>query len=147
MRCDEIMKRDIECARADAPVQQAARQMRDANIGFLPVCDENQRVLGAITDRDITIRVVAEGQSGGVPVESVMTREVVYCRPEDDVRTAEQRMATMRKSRIMCIDEDGTLCGVISLSDIAQIEDSEYTAETMREVTRREAHQVPVQSH
>jgi len=123
MRCEEIMKRDVRTISPDDTVQAAAAIMRDANIGFLPVCDATSgRVVGTLTDRDIAIRVVAEGHPASVSVGQVMTREVVTCSPEEDVRTAAQRMAAAKKSRIIVTDESGRPVGVISLSDLAQVE-------------------------
>ena len=139
MRCEDIMKRDVECIDPREPVQEAARRMRDANVGFLPVCDSSKKVLGALTDRDIAIRIVAEGRPPTTAAADVMTREVVACRPDADVRDAEQLMGTRQKSRMMVTDEDGCLCGVISLSDIAQVEEASRASQTMKQVTGREA--------
>lgn len=137
-QCLEIMKRDIECLSPRASAQSAAARMRGQNIGFLPVCDERDHVLGTVTDRDIAIRVVAEQLSPQTTAEQVMTPEVVACLPEDDIREAQQLMERHRKSRIMCIDDDGRLAGVISLSDIAdRIGDG--AARTLSAVSRREA--------
>ncbi len=137
-QCLEIMKRDIECLSPRASAQSAAARMRDQNIGFLPVCDERDHVLGTVTDRDIAIRVVAEQLSPQTTAEQVMTPEVVACLPEDDIREAQQLMEQHRKSRILCIDDDGRLAGVISLSDIAdRIGDG--AARTLSAVSRREA--------
>jgi CBS domain-containing protein len=92
-----------------------------------------------LTDRDIAIRVVAAKKRASTLVEDVMTREVVACRSRDDVRDAERAMAKNHKSRIMCVDADGRLLGVISLSDIAQHEKGGRASETLREVSEREA--------
>jgi len=139
MRCVDIMKRDVECVGVKDTVQTAAMRMRELNIGFLPICDENRRVLGTITDRDMAMRVLAEGRPATTPVREVMTPEVIACRPEDDLKRAEELMARNHKSRIMCVSESGVLAGVISLSDIAQREKSGRAAETMRIVSEREA--------
>ena len=139
MRCEEIMKRDVECVEPTEPVQAAARRMRDANVGFLPVCDSSRSVLGTITDRDIAIRIVAEGRPPTTAAADVMTREVIACRPGDDVTRAEQLMGKHQKSRIICTDENGRLIGVISLSDIAQVEEASRASQTMKQVTKREA--------
>jgi CBS domain-containing protein len=138
MRCEDIMKEDVECVDPKESVQEAARRMRDANVGFLPVCDSSKKVLGAITDRDIAIRIVAEGRAPTTAAGDVMTREVVSCRPDADVRDAEQLMGTRQKSRMIVADEDGRLVGVISLSDIAQVEEGSRASETMKQVTDRE---------
>src|SRR2546427_2290109 len=89
MRCEDIMKRDVECVDPTQSVQEAARRMREANVGILPVCDSSKKVLGAITDRDIAIRIVAEGRPPTTAAGDVMTREVVACRPDADVTDAE----------------------------------------------------------
>ncbi|MEO6419100.1 MAG: CBS domain-containing protein [Polyangiaceae bacterium] len=133
------MKTQIECVTRESSAQHAAQKMRVANIGFLPVCDEDGRVLGAVTDRDIAVRLVAEGRSPSTPVREVMTNEVVACRPSDDLHRAEQIMSTQRKSRIVCVDDERHLVGVISLSDIAQFEEAERAGRTVKNVTDREA--------
>ena len=138
MLCEEIMKTDPECASPVDPIEDAARLMRDANVGFLPVCDESRQVLGTLTDRDIAIRAVAESLPPTTPVEDVMSSEVVACSPKDEIEMALQLMGEYRKSRIMCLDEDGRLAGVISLSDIAQLEQGS-ASDTLRQVTDREA--------
>ncbi|HZA49460.1 MAG TPA: CBS domain-containing protein, partial [Myxococcaceae bacterium] len=62
MRCEEIMKKDVECVSPQDTVQAAAKRMRDENIGFLPVCDQSKKVQGTVTDRDLAIRVLADGR-------------------------------------------------------------------------------------
>jgi len=140
MLCKQIMKRDIACAYLDDSVQSAAARMRDDNIGFLPVCDAHGRVVGAVTDRDLALRVIADDRPSSTLVSEIMTREVIACSPMDDVRRVEQLMGKYRKSRIICANDEGHPVGIISLSDIAQYETSEQTARTMRRVTQREVH-------
>jgi CBS domain-containing protein len=139
MRCEEVMKKDVECLSPPDTVQAAARRMREANVGFLPACDRSKKVLGVVTDRDLAIRVLAEGKPAGTRVEDVMTHEVIACRPEDDLRKAEELMMKNHVSRMLCVDAEGHLVGVISLSDIAQREESGRAAKTMRGVSEREA--------
>jgi CBS domain-containing protein len=136
--CREIMKRNIQCLSSGDSVSAAATKMRDQNVGFLPVCDERMKVLGTITDRDIAIRLVAELRDGSTLVGQIMTREVVACEPEDDISDAAELMADQRKSRIMCIGDDGRLVGVISLSDIAEF-DGVHAAIALNEIGRRES--------
>jgi CBS domain-containing protein len=139
MRCEHVMKHNVECVSPRDTVQAAAMRMRDENVGFLPVCDQERMVLGTITDRDLAIRVLADGRAAETTVQEVMTREVIACRPEDDLRRAEELMTRNHKSRIMCVNESGVLAGVISLSDIAQREKANRAAQTMRGVSDREA--------
>src|SRR6185436_10269058 len=106
-------------------VREAARRMRDLNIGFLPICDDAGQLTGVLTDRDIALRVVAEDRPGDVAVADVMTEEVITCRPDDDVRRAEELMRTNQKVRLPCVDETGRIVGVISLTDIAQYDNEQ----------------------
>jgi CBS domain-containing protein len=141
MRCDELMKEDVRCAEPTETIRSAAIRMRDDNIGFLPVCDADGRVLGTLTDRDIATRVAAAGlPAGQCLVGDVMTPEVVFVRRDEDIAAAEQTMAREKKSRIIVVDDSGRICGVISLSDIAAFDEPRRTGETVRDVTTREIH-------
>lgn len=143
MKCSEIMKSDVRSLSPSATVADAAKQMRASNVGFLPVCDEVGRVIGAITDRDLAVRVLAEGRGTDTAVGDVMTTDVISCRPDDSLRLAEERMAFNHKSRIVCCDGDGRLMGVISLSDIAQVDGPRRVRRTLREITQREVRATP----
>ncbi len=138
MLCQDLMKRDVFFVSTHETAKETARLMQEHNLGFLPVCDEHRTVLGAVTDRDLALRIVGEGRSSTTPVDEIMTREVVACHPHDDVHVAEERMAEEQKSRILCTDDSGHLVGIISLSDIAQREDARRVGDTIRRVTRRE---------
>jgi len=138
MICSEIMKSEIECVAPTDTAEDAARKMRDHNVGFLPVCDDSLQVVGTLTDRDLALRVVAEGRPMTTPVAELMTHEVVSCRSTDNLSRAEELMGLFRVSRMLCVDEDGLLAGVISLSDIAQHETLSRVAQTLRDVTMRE---------
>ena len=141
MRCKDVMKTNVQCAALTDTVQSAARTMRDRNIGFLPVRGADGRVVGTLTDRDIAVRVASEDRSSAqCRVGDCMTREVVSCLATDDLAQAEHLMATHKKSRVVVVDESGALCGVISLSDIAERDSTTRAAVTLRQVATREAH-------
>jgi CBS domain-containing protein len=140
MKCQEIMKRDVEFVLEDSTVLDAARRMRDANIGFLPVSDQANKIVGTLTDRDITIRVAAENRpAAGVRAAEVMSRDVVTCRPGSSLEEAERLMGLNQKSRIVITNDEGILEGVISLSDIVDHETHRRAAVTMRQVSARES--------
>lgn len=139
MRCEEIMKTDVQYLLEGATVEEAARRMRDHNIGFLPVCSSAGEVIGTVTDRDITVRVTAQSRPPSTRVDEVMSAEVIACRPEDDLSQAEQLMSHHRKSRVLVTDRDKHLKGVISLSDVVEQESPERAAATLRDVASREA--------
>jgi CBS domain-containing protein len=139
-RCSDVMKTVPQAVREDDPLRLAAEIMSAANIGFLPVCDEAGKVVGTITDRDIVIRAVARGLDPDARrVGDVMTRNVITCRPEDELVLAEQFMAQYQVSRLVVVGEDDALEGVISLSDIAEHEPPARAARTLRSVAAREA--------
>jgi CBS domain-containing protein len=131
------MKTDIECVSTQTAVRDAARQMRDRGVGFLPVCDEAMRPVGTLTDRDLAIRALAADLGGNAMVEACMTREVVDCHPWDDVEQARELMEQHRVSRIICTDLDQRIEGIISLSDIVDL-DRQGGADTLHEISRRE---------
>jgi len=139
MQCTDVMKTDVECLLLGHTAQVAAQRMRLMNVGFLPVCDDSMRVLGTITDRDLALRLVAlDLPASSTTVDELLTPGAVACHPEDEIGDAARLMAEHRKSRILCVDDEGVLVGVISLSDIAQVEDGAAAADTLRQVTDRE---------
>jgi CBS domain-containing protein len=138
MRCEEIMKTDLITCGPEDPVSACARIMRDLQVGFVPICDQSRRVLGVLTDRDITTRVVAEERSPHTACREVMTREVYTCYPDDDLNVARRLMEKNHVARMCCVDELGSLTGVISLSDVIEACSSNEASETMRRVVSRE---------
>lgn len=139
MLCQDLMKSEIETFREGDTVQEVARRMREVNIGFAPICGADGRPVGTLTDRDIALRVCAEDlRASATRAGEVMTHETVTCREDDPIEEAEQQMARHRKSRLMVVDGEGRLVGVISLSDVVDEEDDERAAETMRIISDRE---------
>jgi CBS domain-containing protein len=140
MICRDIMKSNVECIGSNDTVKSAARKMRDANIGFLPVCDDGKTVIGTLTDRDIAIRVCAEDQNPSeVSVGEVMSKEVVSLGADEDLARAEELMSREHKSRMVVTDDRGNLAGVISLSDVAERDTEARAGVTLKHVAAREA--------
>ena len=108
--------------------------MRDESIGFVPICDETGAPIGAVTDRDLTIRVLAEGRSHDEPLRGVMNADVVACKIGDTIEDATRLMRERQVSRVMVCDPDGKLRGVISLRDLAEAASDEQTGETLQDV-------------
>ena len=138
MRCEELMNTDVAFVRPSDEVRRAAELMKAKNVGFLPVCSDERKVVGVITDRDIAVRCVAEDRPTTTAVREVMTRELVACRPEDDIKTAELSMARHRRSRLLCLGKHQYLLGVISLSDLARVPAADAES-VLEQVTAREA--------
>jgi CBS domain-containing protein len=134
------MKTDVHRCRERATVRECARVMRDAAVGFVPVVDDYDRVVGVVTDRDIAVRAVADDLPMETPVERVMTRDVRLCRADDPLELAERKMSNARLSRLVVADEEGRGVGVISLSDVAQADSRRRAGTVLRAVTRRESH-------
>ena len=133
MRCSEIMNPRVERIQIGEKIRAAAIRMRDHDIGFLPVVDERGMVVGTITDRDITVRSIAEGHPEST-VGECMTREVISCFATDDVARVEELMSLYQKSRIVILDDQGMLAGVISLSDIARSQKRKESGDTLKDV-------------
>ncbi len=133
MRVEEVMSPASGCREGES-VRKCAAMMRDEEIGFVPICNAAGEPVGVVTDRDLAIRVLADGLSADETVDRCMTREVVACKLGDDLKDVERLMRERQKSRIMVCDDDGRLQGVISLADVAEVESDESLGETLQQV-------------
>jgi CBS domain-containing protein len=133
MRVEELMS-EAECCHQGDSIRDAAKIMKAENVGFLPICDRDEKPVGALTDRDIAIRAVAEGRSLDDDVATVMTRDVVGCRTGDDLKDVERQMREHQTSRVIVCDQDGKLCGVVSLQDVAESASEHEAGQTLQEV-------------
>lgn len=140
MRVEELMS-DAKCCRETDSVIECARLMRDESIGFVPICDQDRKPIGAVTDRDLTIRVLADGRSPDEELSRFITRDVIRCKRGDDSDEVARLMRDHRKSRVMVCDDDGKLVGVVSLQDLAEAESEEETGETLQQVKSGEPDQ------
>lgn len=120
MKVRELMNSPAYLCHPQDSLAKAAQLMWDHDCGMLPVVDGSGRVGAAITDRDICMGALTRGRSlGELRVAESMSRDIVTCRPDDDVAVAAQRMAERRVHRLPVVDEHGKPCGVIALNDIA----------------------------
>ncbi len=119
MKVRDVMTRGAECVGPDDNLQQAARKMKDLDVGPLPVCD-NDRLAGMLTDRDIVVRCIAEGRDPrSTTVRDAMTEGVCYCFEDDDVEDAARQMREKQIRRLVVLNRDRRLVGVVSLGDLA----------------------------
>ncbi len=137
MLCRDVMKKKVHVCHENDTVERCAQIMRDRNIGFLPVVDAEGLVCGLVTDRDLAVRILAEGRDPRTEVTAVMTRDVRVCQAKEPLRTAERKMAAVRKSRLVVVDDRHRCVGVISLSDIAQADSRPLAGHLLYEVTQR----------
>jgi CBS domain-containing protein len=119
MQIREIMTREPVVIGPDMVLKEAAERMRDLDSGVLPVGQED-RVVGMLTDRDITIRATAAGKDPNqTRVEAVMTPDVVSCYEDEDARDAARKMEEHQLRRLIVLNRDERLVGILSLGDLA----------------------------
>jgi CBS domain-containing protein len=120
MQVREVMTPGAECTRPDASLQQAAGRMKALDVGALPVCGDNDRLVGMLTDRDITVRAVAEGRDPkSARVQDAMSEGIDYCFEDDDVAEAARHMRDKQIRRLVVLNHDKRLVGIVSLGDLA----------------------------
>lgn len=120
MQVQELMSKNPVLVETKEPVSCAAQLMRSRNIGVMPVCDGRGRLVGMLTDRDITIRcVAAKLDPSSTPVEDIMSRGAVTAEPEEDVQQALEKMHAEQIRRLPVVRE-GMLVGMLSLADVAR---------------------------
>ena len=137
MQLKEIMSRDVEVVRPDSTIQEAAEKMRALDVGPLPVCDGN-RLVGMITDRDITVRATAEGaEPFSTRVGDVMTAETVFAFEDDDIEQAAQMMRDKQVRRLAVLNRDKQLVGIVALGDLAvDTGDDRKSGAVLKDVSR-----------
>lgn len=136
MKIRDIMTRDVEIVRADTSLSDAARMMRDADTGFLPV-GEADRLIGTVTDRDMVVRVIAEGRDPATAsVRDAMTDELVFCYEDQDTSDAAQVMAERQVRRLPIVDRDKRLVGIVSQGDLAtRTSDDDLVGQTVEDIS------------
>ncbi len=124
IKVSEVMTPNVESVSRITKIADAARTMRDSSVGFLPVVDDG-RLVGVITDRDITVRVVAEGRDpAATPVDRYYTPNPITIGPHDSIEQAAELMGRQQIRRLLVV-ENGSILGVLSLGDVAVKEQDE----------------------
>ena len=132
----ELMTSNPRTIEADKPVADAAKLMRDEDVGLAPIV-EGDRLVGTLTDRDIAIRVVAEGKDpASTPVREVASTDVVTVDPEQDLDEALNLMAQHQVRRIPVVEQDGRLVGVVAQADVARKADERQTGELVEQISQ-----------
>jgi CBS domain-containing protein len=116
----DIMKTDVEACWVMEPAADVAARMRARGVGFLPVCNDTGEVVGTITDRDLTVRLLAQRLPYGTPIHRVMSTNPVTCSPYDDLELAEDIIRRYHNRRIICVDDRLRPVGIISRTDVAE---------------------------
>lgn len=139
-KCRDIMTQDLVYSWPEDPVSKVAQLMKKQDIGPVLIVDNDQRrkLVGIVTDRDLALKVVAEGRDPKTTkVEEVMSRKLVTCHADDNVENALKAMAQYQLRRIPVVDDNNRLVGIISQADVAtRVDEPEKTAEVVKEISQ-----------
>ena len=120
MKIKELMTKKVITATKDTKIAEVAKLFEKHDIGFVPVVNAEREVLGVLTDRDIVIRGLARGLAGEATVEDVMTPVVVDIHRDEKVSRALEVMGEYQIRRLVVVNDEKKLCGVVSLADVAR---------------------------
>lgn len=136
-KAKEIMTKDVKYIDPNTTVKDAARLMNEMDIGFLPV-GENDRLIGIITDRDITLRCVAKGHKPDeITVREVMTPKCLYCYAEAEVEEVADNMGKNQIRRLPVLNEEKRLVGIVSLGDLVCRGSKHHAGEALHAISQR----------
>ncbi len=138
MKVSEVMTAQVVTAKPTDSIQTVARQMRDSDIGSLPVFDDG-KVVGLVTDRDLVVRMLAEGADAASPVSQAMTEDVQTCREDDSLADATAKMGNHQLRRLVVLNDSGALAGILSLGDVAVDYGNKQVGHVLEEISA-EAH-------
>ncbi|HEY3543214.1 MAG TPA: CBS domain-containing protein [Gaiellaceae bacterium] len=132
----DFMTQDPRSVESSSSVVEAARLMREVDAGIIPVV-EGEKLVGAVTDRDIAIRVVAEGKSPeSTTVGEIASRELVTIDPQQDLDEALRLMARHQVRRLPVVEEDGKLVGIVAQADIARNASDTQTGDLVEDISK-----------
>ena len=131
----DVMSTNFKWMAPDAPVAQVAQQMRDMDCGFMPLA-ENDKMIGMVTDRDITIRAVAEGKNPTeLQAREIMTAKTYYCYDDQDVEEVCNNMGEIQVRRMPVVNRDKRLVGIVTMGDLAQSASRPNIGQTEQQIT------------
>ncbi|MCH4267791.1 MAG: CBS domain-containing protein [Brevundimonas sp.] len=135
MKIRDVMSKDVQVARPEDTLQNVAGRMAAGDFGFIPVAD-GDRLIGALTDRDIVVRGMASGAGPEARVLDVLSRDALVVRADDDLKVALDLMSSRQIRRLPVVDKDGRLVGVVSLGDLSTRVKERYAGEALEEISR-----------
>ena len=118
MNVKECMTKDVDLITAETSLKDAAAKMLEDDVGALLVHGED-KLIGVVTDRDIVIRALAKGLDPSTPVKEVMTKKVLYCYDDDAVEACAKNMGKNQIHRLIVLDHDKRMVGIVSLGDLS----------------------------
>ena len=131
----DVMTSNPRTIEASTPATDAARSMKDEDVGSLPIV-EGDRLAGMVTDRDIAVRIVAEGRDGSTSVGEIASRDLVTVDPDQSIDEAARLMARHQLRRLPVVEEDGRLVGIVAQADVAQLGDDSLTGEVVERISQ-----------
>jgi CBS domain-containing protein len=135
MKIAECMTRDVQTVKADQPIQEAAQFMLRADAGSMPVCD-GERIIGMVTDRDITVRAVAQGRGPDTPVREAMSEQVLCCYEDEEIEEVAMKMSDAQVRRFPVLSRDSDrLVGMVSLGDLSRSDQGEAASLALGGIT------------
>ena len=138
-KCSDIMTRDVVTCTPEDTIIEVAQLMKKEDIGPVLIVDndDSRTLVGIVTDRDIVLKVIAEGMDPqAARVGDVMSKKLVTCRADDDVEVAMSAMAQFQLRRIPVVEDNMRLVGIISQADVAtRVDTPEKTAEVVKEIS------------
>ena len=135
MKVSKCMTRDVELVSPTQTIRDAAQMMAELDAGALPV-QQDDRLVGMITDRDIAVRAVAQGKSPETPVRDVMSSEVLYCFDDQEIEDVSRNMGEVKVRRLPVVNRDKRLVGIISIGDLARKEEQTLTGSTLARISK-----------
>ena len=135
MKVSKCMTRDVELVSPTQTIREAAQMMADLDAGALPV-QQDDRLVGMITDRDIAVRAVAQGKSPETPVRDVMSPELLYCFDDQEIEDVSRNMGEVKVRRLPVVNRDKRLVGIISIGDLALKEEQTLTGSTLARISK-----------
>jgi CBS domain-containing protein len=136
MLIKDVMTRHVECVSPEQTIQEAARKMRDLDVGPMPVCGSDGKLAGMVTDRDITVRATADGKDPkATRVKDVMTPDVVYVFEDQDTGEAARKMQEKQIRRVLVLNRDKKLSGIVSLGDLSVDADKRQAGNVLKDVS------------
>lgn len=139
MKCAEIMTKNPSCCLPTTPVEKVAQMMESEDVGPIPIVDDlqNKKLLGIVTDRDLTLKVTAKGRDPRqTQVREVMSNNLVTCQADEDLDRALKSMESAQVRRIPVVDNTQRLLGIITVSDIvSRLKDPAKTVEVTEQLS------------
>lgn len=140
MLVKEIMSRKPDFISPHITLKEAASEMLKRDIGFIPV-GENDRLIGALTDRDIAIRAVAKGKDpANTHVNEIMTQNIRYCFEDEDIEDVAKEMSDLQIRRLVVLNREKRMTGILSLGDLAKSENDQLTGHVLHDICEETKH-------